>query len=150
MFVPSQHKKDLNFELNLLPVFDVLSVCICFLLMTVVWVQTGSFNVSQAVGGQAKEGKNPPSMWVSLNGDGKVTFTVKDAPQKIKDVAVTPVGGRVNWNQVGFVIQNLHNQVPDLKTGLVLPTKTTAYEDIIKMMDQFRKYQLTDVGISPL
>ena len=58
-----KNKKDLNFELNLLPVFDILSVCICFLLMTVVWVPVGSMNASQSMGGQAKsEAPNPHTL----------------------------------------------------------------------------------------
>ena len=40
-------KKDLNFELNLMPVFDILAVCICFLLMTVVWVEVKAVETKQ-------------------------------------------------------------------------------------------------------
>jgi biopolymer transport protein TolR len=75
-----RNKKDVNFELNLLPVFDVLSACTCFLLMTAVWIHLGSVDVSQALGGQSvAETKSPPSVWVYMNKGGQVVMTLKDA-----------------------------------------------------------------------
>ena len=47
------NKKHLDFELNLIPCIDLLSVCICFLLLTAVWLQVGSLSVKQAIGGQS-------------------------------------------------------------------------------------------------
>ena len=43
-------KKGLNAELNLVPFIDLLSMCICFLLMTAVWVQIGVLDVKQGIG----------------------------------------------------------------------------------------------------
>ena len=43
-------KKNMNFELNLVPFIDVLSTCICFLLVTAVFINLGSFHTNQAVG----------------------------------------------------------------------------------------------------
>lgn len=45
-----KHKKHLDFEINLIPCIDLLSVCICFLLLTAVWLNIGSMNVKQAIG----------------------------------------------------------------------------------------------------
>jgi len=40
-------------EIDLVAFISLLSVCICFLLLTTIWVQIGSMNVKQAIGGQA-------------------------------------------------------------------------------------------------
>ena len=149
-----KNKKDLNFELNLIPVFDVFSACICFLLITAVWVQIGSMDVSQALGGQSsEEKKNPPSVLTYMEPTGEIHFALKDAPGapgRLKDIRIKGENGQVSWNQVENYIGQLSKQMPGLKTALVMPSKQTRYEDMIKVMDQFRKRGLKDIGISPL
>ena len=64
-------KKVLDFEVNLIPFIDLLSVSICFLLITAVWMNVGSMNVKQAVGGQAQEDtKRSPQVWVRMTAKG--------------------------------------------------------------------------------
>lgn len=74
------HKKHLDFELNLVSFIDLLSVCICFLLITAVWLNVGSVNVKQAVGGQSQaETEKKPMMWVMLGENGDLTLDLKEA-----------------------------------------------------------------------
>src|SRR6266576_1020191 len=49
----SGRRKSLDAELNLVPFIDLLSMCICFLLMTAVWMEIGGVNVKQLVGTEA-------------------------------------------------------------------------------------------------
>src|SRR3954466_3769028 len=46
-------RKSLDAEINLVPFIDLLSVCICFLLMTAVWVQLSTVQVKQSHGTEA-------------------------------------------------------------------------------------------------
>jgi len=150
----SKNKKDLNFELNLLPVFDILSVCICFLLMTVVWVQVGSMNATQSMGGQAKTDKaNPPAIWAYLNPGGHVVLDFKDVPRLgsiPKEMSFPGIKGLVNWSAVNSAIYTLERQEPDLRTALIMPSSKIEYAEIIQLMDQMKKFGIKDVGISPL
>lgn len=145
-------KKELNFELNILPVLDILSVLICFLLLTAVWLQLGTIDTKQAIGDNSTAGaKNPPSLWVTLQKDGTVQLSLRDVPQSknLEDnVARTSAG--VNWNSLETKIQNLRAQWPDLKTGIVRPEARSSYGDVIRIMDQLKKYQFDGVGLSPL
>src|SRR5215210_5003774 len=50
--------KGMNFELNLVPFIDLLSVCITFLLATAVWAQVMSLQVDQAI--QDPNAEPPP------------------------------------------------------------------------------------------
>jgi len=52
-------KRSLDAELNLVPFIDLLSMCICFLLMTAVWVQTGGIDVKQSHGTSVATPKDP-------------------------------------------------------------------------------------------
>lgn len=145
-------KKELNFELNILPVLDILSVLICFLLLTAVWLQLGSIDTKQAIGDNSTAGqKNPPSLWVTLSKDGTVQLSLRDVPQakSLEDsVAKTTTG--VNWATLDTKIQALRSQWPDLKTSIVRPEAHASYGDVIRIMDQLKKNQFDGVGLSPL
>lgn len=145
-------KKELNFELNILPVLDILSVLICFLLLTAVWMQLGTIDTKQAIGDNSTAGaKNPPSLWVTLQKDGTVQLSLRDVPQaKTLEDNVARTSAGVNWNSLESKIQNLRAQWPDLKTGIVRPEARTSYGDVIRIMDQLKKYQFDGVGLSPL
>src|SRR6185503_16822504 len=46
-------RRSLDAEINLVPFIDLLSMCICFLLITAVWIQIGSVQVKQSRGTEA-------------------------------------------------------------------------------------------------
>ena len=50
----SSSKRTLVTDVNLVPFIDLLSVCICFLLITAVWVQLGVLEVKQSQGTSAE------------------------------------------------------------------------------------------------
>lgn len=145
-------KKELNFELNILPVLDILSVLICFLLLTAVWVQLGTIDTKQAIGDNSTAGaKNPPSLWVTLQKDGTVQLSLRDLPQakNLEDSVAKTVTG-VNWTTLDTKIQTLRSKWPDLKTSIVRPEARASYGDVIRIMDQLKKNQFDGVGLSPL
>lgn len=145
-------KKDLNFEINILPVLDILSVLICFLLLTAVWVQVGTLDTRQAIGDNSTTGAvNPPSLWVTLQKDGTVQLSLRDVP-KVKNLedSVSKTATGVNWAALESKIQNLRSKIPDLKTGIVRPEARVSYGDVIRIMDSLKKNQFEGVGLSPL
>lgn len=146
-------KKELDFELNLLPVISLLAVCISFLLLTAVWIQIGTFNVKQALGDEQQESqKNPPSVWVSFDNSGDLTLSLKDIEdsQTPKEIRISNIGSKVDFESLAEMALTLKQQVPSLNTALVLPTQTTKYQDMIGVMDQLRKVEIRDLGVAPL
>jgi biopolymer transport protein TolR len=145
-------KKELNFELNILPVLDILSVLICFLLLTAVWLQVGTIDTKQAIGDNSTAGAvNPPSLWVTLQKDGTIQLSLRDVPQaKNLEDSVTKTAKGVNWTTLDSKIQALRTKWPDLKTSIVRPEARASYGDVIRIMDQLKKNQFDGVGLSPL
>lgn len=146
-------KKPLDFEVNLIPFIDLLSTCICFLLLTAVWVQVGSMNVKQAVGGQAaEETAKKPTVWALLGAGGDVTLDVRDAkvPARMAKFTIAGRQGKPNLEQLGQAVQQLRAAEPGLTTVLIQPQANSVYEDIIDMMDQFKTAGLIDLGVAPL
>ncbi len=147
-------KKHLDAELNLVPFIDLLSVCICFLLITAVWLNVGSMNVKQAIGGQpASETEKRPVLWTFMDTAGALTLDVRDAasvPQALRKFKINATEGHTDYNQLVKVLTQLRTVEPTLRTALIQPKGQTAYEDIIELMDHFKKAGLADLGVVPL
>jgi biopolymer transport protein TolR len=149
-FVSGNNKKSLDVELNLLPVFDVLSVCICFLLMTVVWIQVGSVNTSQALGGQSQaETKTPPSVWLTVDEKSNVTLSFKHTKNQMGNQVVSAANGQLNLDLLTNRINSLA-QANKFEIALLMPAKNTSYNSIIQIMDSLKAANVKDVGLSPL
>ena len=150
-------KKDLNFEVNILPILDILSVMICFLLLTAVWTQIGTLDTRQAIGDNSVSGdKNPPSLWINMSSQGDLRFSLRDLTSEMKgksasnDLQLPAMQNGVNWQAFDQKIQTLREQLPELKTVVITPESQSNYGDVIKVMDKLKRQQLTDIGLSPL
>ncbi len=148
--VGEQNKKSLDVEMNLYPVFDVLAVCICFLLMTVVWIQIGQVKTSQAVGGQSQEEtKNPPSVWLTVDEKSNVILSFKNTKKSLKDQVVSSRRGQPNIDLLKQKMEELA-QTNGLEIALLMPARNTSYDSVIQIMDSLKAAQIKDIGLSPL
>jgi biopolymer transport protein ExbD len=107
----STGRKTVDAELNLVPFIDLLVCCICFLLITAVWVKMSSIDVSLATKGTAGK-KTPtktkklaleisPDSYVLLAGAQRVEIPKVGAhynhqrlARALRDLAVTHGGAR--------------------------------------------------------
>ena len=146
--------KDLDSEVNLISFISLLSVLICSLLLAVVWIQIGSINVKQAVGGQSlEETDRKPALWVVYEDENKVSFQVHDGgriPGKLQKVAAVLLDGKIDFNYLKQHIEMLKKSEPTLNTALIHPHGETSYEDIISLMDEFKKFGINELGVAPL
>lgn len=149
-----QNKKNLDFELNLVPFIGLLSVCICALLLSAVWTHIGSMNVKQATGGQsAAETEKKPLLWVFLGDQGEVSLDVREAssvPAALRKLTLAAVDGQIDIPALARTIDQLKEVEPSLRTALIQPKPGTTYETIIELMDWFKKAGLNDLGVVPL
>lgn len=149
-----QRARHMNFELNLVPMIDILSVSISFLLITTVFLQLGTLNVKQGMGDAGAEtAKNPPSAFIKVENDGHITFTLKDLPQgsqAVREFNIQGIGGRVDGDRTAQYVEFLRNKYPEIQTASLLPGAQAKYQDLILLIDVLRKNSIVNVGISPL
>lgn len=147
-------KKSMNFELNLIPFIDVLSTCICFLLVTAVFINLGSIHVSQAVGTEKnQEQVKTGSVIVSLGNGGDVRFEAKDVKGFASDLSLVTIrgqGGKINYPKTEEWIRTFTSRFTNVKTVLLMPSPTSKYDDLIQLMAQFKKNSMDQIGIAPL
>jgi len=140
-------KKDLNFELNLLPVISLLAVLICFLLLTTAWIHIASVDVSQAIGGQSQaETKKQPELWISLNGK-KLTYEIKNVSKKLKRYNQRK---SINVKYAPEYFKRLKSKIENLNVALISPSKSTEYAHVIAMIDNLKQEKINEIGVNPL
>lgn len=154
MFGSKKQKKAVNTEVDLVAFISLLSVCICFLLLTTIWIQIGSMNVKQAIGGQSVAAKPKPEMWVVLNPKGELKFKLRHSPRKItrsfSNSKIEGVDGKPNFTELETFLTKLTSEFGDLSMALIRPAEKTPFEDIIQIMDMFREKGIEDLGVTPL
>ncbi len=153
--IPQSNKsgrRNLSFELNLVPFIDVLSTCICFLLVTAVFIQLGTVNVKQAIGdGAAVQKKDQPAMWLRLHEDGAIQVTVKNVKRSnASEFTISASGSEPNWERFAQSLVTVKQKYPTLVTALVMPAAKSRYDEVIQAMDLIKKGEFTQVGIAPL
>lgn len=147
-------KKDQDVEIDLIAFISLLSVCICFLLLTSIWVQISSMNFKQAVGGAAVADSKPePQVWIKIFNDGKLVFNVENAKlsRKLKSKTIQwKSGEQKNPSLISEFSRVLKDNIPEIRTALLQPSSNTTYEDIVMVMDAIRTEGFSDLGIAPL
>ncbi len=144
-------KKDGNFEINILPLLDILSVLICFLLLTAVWIQVNAISTQQAIGDNSTAGQeNPPSLWITVEKNGNIRLSLRDVKAKAADDMISGTSQGVNWNTLNQKIIAIKTRFATLKTVIIRPEAQANYGVVIKIMDQLKQNQITDIGLSPL
>lgn len=148
-------KKKLDHELNLVAFISLLSVLICALLLTTIWIQIGSMDVKQAVGGQTKEdNKKNPALWAQYYPNGTLVLRLQDyprkTPRKLRRFQIDGVEGKPDLDSLTGYLEEVKGTIPDLRTALIQPKADTEYGAIISLMDRFKQDGMIDLGVAPL
>jgi len=156
-------KKSLDAEINLVPFIDLLSMCICFLLMTAVWMQLGTVNVKQAVGTDApSDSAKQSELDLKYTSTSSLELSVKHAGST-KLYKVNAPTNEERLKQLRETVQGLaqtlaFNSQQDLKTqfgqnisAAHITTRTgVTYGELVSVMDVFRDIGVVNLGLVPV
>ncbi len=147
-------KKELDFDLNLIPAIDLLSVCICFLLLTAVWIHLGSLKLDQGTGEtNSSGGVNPPSLWIQVARTGDLTLSTRDLPNNqrgLQGSVLKSLGeGKVDREKLAQALTLIQQKMPSISTVIVRPQTKVNYGEVIAVIDRLKAAKVKDVGIAP-
>ncbi len=142
-------KKDLNQELILTPFIDLLSVCVCFLLISAVWIEIGSVEIKQSHGTSvATEAKDSFDLEVFFNAEDEASLYVKKDGRTVQTLKVSGEGNFETF------IKNIDNAlVSKLLIGRTIGTATVAtspklsYGGLVTALDVLRKNKIVNIGV---
>jgi biopolymer transport protein TolR len=152
----SGRRRSLDAEVDLVPFIDLLSMCICFLLMTAVWTQLGAVQVKQATGSEAAE--TTPKETVDVDAkfisSTNAEITVKKAGKVIKTFNVTGITESELANQATTQLAQLKSTLAaeglKVTAVMVTPSQDAPYGLLVAMMDSFRRNDMINIGVVPV
>lgn len=126
-----------NIELNLVPVIDLMSVLITFLLITAVWTQVSMIQIGSSLYG--KKSDTQPAPTPPPNADVVLKVDVKEAGYILtvgKQVISLPVVNQ-QYDDAGLIaqLQRVKQLYPEKVDAIVAMADTMPYEQLIKAMD---------------
>ena len=161
-------KRELNADLNLVPFIDLLSMCICFLLMTAVWMEIGAVNVKQLVGSEAPaETKSSFEMDVRFNKPEELEVNLKHPKLKGQKFSVTAPTAEARLAQLKEKLKALSSSLGaavgiaptvDARTQMgqavsvarVTTKAGVSYGEVVSVMDALRDLGIVSLGLVPV
>ncbi len=161
---PSAHgrKKSLDAEINLVPFIDLLSMCICFLLMTAVWIEIGAVNVKQVVGTEVTEPQTPTTeIDVKFLTPNALNLVIHHPNKTVQNETLSANTTEQLVEQLKTRAKALMLQImPQAETATRDPknaplarltTKAgVSYGQMISVMDALRENGIVNIGVMPV
>ncbi len=155
-------RRSLDAEINLVPFIDLLSVCICFLLMTAVWIQLSTVQVKQSHGTEgAAAVAGSYELDVRFGGPLAVEMVLKKGGKSVKKTTLqgadikallasmdTQLGGWLAG--ITPAAQPGIPAVSPVTAALISPKAGVSYGDLVSAMDVLRKHQIANLGVVPV
>lgn len=149
--VEDKNGRSPNIELNLVPIIDLMSVLITFLLITAVWTQVSMIQLGSSIYGQKQNDTDvqpppPPQADIPLRVDVK--------EQGIR-VIIGSETFMVAKNAEGYDFQGLADRLkqikakyPEKQDGVITVDEVLAYENLITGMDTMIQSGFTAISVS--
>jgi biopolymer transport protein ExbD len=132
-------------------------MCICFLLMTAVWVQLGSVQVKQSHGTGAPNTEGQFDLEVEMKNPTTLIIQSKRSGKKVK---ATELSSPETRELAKRVEETLKIWAQDLGKGaapagvfgtaMITPREQVSYGQLVAVMDALRRQQVTNIGVTPI
>lgn len=145
-------KKELDAQLNLTPFIDLLSTCVCFLLITAVWIEIGTVEVKQSHGTEAAaEKKDSFDLDLVFKSPTELALNLKKNGKRVQKLAVKAdtfesMLTQLNSNIVSNVLTFKKKPI-EIATATVTPRSTVDYGNLIQTLDVLRQNKIVNIGI---
>lgn len=141
-------KKSVDFQLNLVPFIDLLSVLISFLLMTAVWTQIAKIDVKQTPNLPSDEPTPPPeeeklSLTVLIKSSG---YTVSKKGAVVKEIEKK--GDEYDKVTLAETLKQVVAEHPENHDVTVTSEDRVPYQELITVMDTCLIYKLDGISVA--
>jgi biopolymer transport protein ExbD len=141
-------KKSVDFQLNMVPFIDLLSVLISFLLMTSVWTQVAKIDVKQSPNQisdepqQEKPDEQKLNLTVLIKSTG---YSVMAKSAVVKDIEKK--GDAYDSTVLSEVLKQQRDLNPSNEELIVTCEDKIPYQEMITVMDIALEYKLTGISV---
>lgn len=141
-------KKSVDFQLNLIPLIDLLSVLISFLLINAVWTQVARIEVRQQPN-MALEDVPPPEEEEKLN----LTVTIRDSGYEVskQDAPFKTIekrGDAYDADTLSEVLKKVVEEHTENRDVTITSEDKVPYEELIRVMDVCLENKLDGISVN--
>lgn len=141
-------KKSVDFQVNLIPMIDLLSVLISFLLMTSVWTQIAKIDVKQSPNLPSDEPTPPDpdeklNLTVLIKASG---YTVTKKGAVVKEIEKK--GDDYDATVLSEILKQVRAEHPENEDVQVTSEDKVPYKELITVMDLCLKHKLTGISVA--
>lgn len=138
-----------TFEPNLVPVIDLMSVLITFLLLTAVWTQVSMVQIGTSIYGKKQENSPPPlipeeaqvAMRLDVKPTGYLLVVAKNS------FNIPKVGDQYDDAALQQQLEFAKQQYPNKRDAAVAMSDELPYEFLIKAMDVMIKTKFDQISV---
>lgn len=142
-------KKTVDFQLNLVPFIDLLSVLISFLLMTAVWTQVAKIDVKQTPNQPSEDDPPPEPEEEKLNLAVLVTSTgYKITARNVEPIEIAMKGEMYDRESLAKELQKIRAAHPDNEDVQVTCEDKVNYQELITVMDVALENNLKGISVA--
>lgn len=141
-------KKSVDFQLNLVPFIDLLSVLISFLLMTSVWTQIAKIDVRQKPNMPDQDEPPPPEDEKKLNLTVLVKengYTVSTRGAVVKEIEKK--GDAYDVTTLAETLKKIKDENPENSDIQVTCEDKVRYQELISVMDVALEHKLAGISV---
>lgn len=147
-------RKSLDAEINLVPFIDLLSMCICFLLMTAVWMQIGALQIKQSHGTEAAAAPQQSyEVDARFSGASVLAVSIKKLGRVVEKIDVKGSTTEAITAELDRRLSNwirTKSQGIPVSAAMLTPAVGVSYGQLVSVIDVFRKNQIVNLGIVPV
>lgn len=141
-------KREINAELNLTPFIDLLSTCVCFLLLSAVWVEIGSIEIKQSHGTAAAEIKESLDLEVFFSSQDQANLYLKKNGKMVKTFKVNGAGSFEKFiTNIDSTLVSEVLKVGTIATATVSTANGLNYGNLVSTLDVLRKNKIMNIGV---
>lgn len=130
----ARRQRRLMNQINVVPYIDVMLVLLVIFMVTAPMIQAGSVDLP-SVGKSAQ----PPATPLEVNIHADLSLTLRDREAGGKEISIT----RSELSERLHAAQAKNAQQP----VLIAADKSVRYEEVMKMMDELQRAQITRIGL---
>jgi biopolymer transport protein ExbD len=129
-----------DFDLNLAPIIDCLTVLIAFMLASASFLSIGILDAGvAAAGATATDNATPPPVNIAIELGSDHNFTVKVSGKATSSTPIAKKGSEWNYDELVQNLKHLKAQWPTVNAVTLSAENTVEYQNVVKSMEVIRQ-----------
>lgn len=132
-------KNSQDFDLNLAPVIDCLTVLIAFMLASATFLSIGILDAGIAAAGNTATDVTPPPVNIAIELSAGEKVVVKLSGKSNQSYPISRKGEGWDYDSLSALLKDIKTRWPGVNAATLIADNSVQYKDVVKAMEVIRK-----------